>query len=241
MNSTYGLIGLVVVIIALGGYLVMAPGTVPTVSAIGEVTLHAPADEVVVYVAIEQRHQSAQTAQTNMRTVSDAVATAVRARGVPDSAIQMQTEQLYQDYSWETGKQVLKGFVASQSIHIRTSDVRSVAGIVDAVVEAGGLVQGINFELSDEHAASLKAEALTAAGKDAERKATALALGVGKSLGSLVSIQNEDYSYVPVVYYARGEGVASAEDAKFAAASLTPRELDVSARVAVTYRISRWY
>lgn len=240
MNSTYGIIGLVACIIALGGYLMMTPGTVPTVSAVGEVTLSAQPDEVVVYVTIEQRHVHAHTAQMNMRTVSTAVATAVRAEGVADSAIQMQTEQLYQDYSWDEGKQTLRGYVASQTAIIRTEDMRSVADIVDAVVGAGGLVQGINFALSDAHAASLKAEALTAAGKDAERKARALAEGVGKELGSLVSVQNEDYSYGPVVYYARGEGVASSADAKFAAASLTPRDLDVSARVAVTYHLARW-
>lgn len=239
MNSSYTVLGLCIAILALGGYLFMGGTSGPTVSAVGEVTLQATPDEVVVYVQIEGRDKLANAAQTQMRSISEAVATAIRAQGVQDSAIQMQSEQIYQDYSWETGKQVLKGFIASQSVIVRTTDVRSVATIVDAVVGAGGLVQSINFELSDEHAASLKAEALTAAGKDAERKATALAAGVGKGIGSLVSVQNEDYSYGPMVYYARAEG-ASVEDAKFAAASLTPRDLDVSARVAVTYRVSRW-
>ncbi|MSS75305.1 DUF541 domain-containing protein [Candidatus Pacearchaeota archaeon] len=239
MNSSYTITGLVIAIFALGGYLFLGGASGPTVSAVGEVELSALPDEVVIYVAVEGRDKTAQVAQTQMRTISDAVATALRAQGVDDSVIQVQSEQIYQDYSWETGRQVLKGFVASQTIIVRTTETRSVASLVDSVVGAGGLVQSINFELSDAHAASVKADALTAAGKDAERKATALALGVGKGLGSLVSIMNEDYSYVPMVYYARAEG-ASDSDAKLAAASLTPRDVSVSARVAVTYRVSRW-
>jgi uncharacterized protein YggE len=235
----YTLLGLVIACVVLGGYLLYDSSSVPTVSAVGEVTLSAVPDEVVIYLDVTARAGTAQEAQEKMRALSESTAVALRAAGVDDSSLQQQQEQVYPDYSWETGRQILRGYIASQSIQVRTPDVREVASLIDAAVGAGALVQGINFELSDAHASDLKAEALTAAGKDAQKKATALAEGVGKSLGSVVAVQNDDYSHGPIVYYARAEG-GSASDAKVAAASLTPRDVDVSARVTVTYRLSRW-
>jgi uncharacterized protein YggE len=234
----YTLAGLLIACVVLGGYLFSDTAAVPTVSAVGEVTLSVVPDEVVIYLDVIARAQTAQEAQTALRTMSEKTVRGLREEG-PDARIQQQQEQVYPDYSWETGRQVSRGYVASQSIHVRTTRVQDVARLIDAAVEGGALVQGINFELSDAHASDLKAEALTAAGKDAQKKALALAQGVGKSLGSVVSVQNDDYSYGPVVYYARAEG-SDTSDAKIVAPSLTPRDVDVSARVTVTYRLSRW-
>lgn len=239
MNTTYSIGGVIVAILLLGGYLFMTTDSLPTVSAVGEATLRAQPDEVVVYVQIEGRENTAQKAQTTMRATSLAVVSALRTLGLEERQIQQESEQVYPDYSWENGKQTLRGYIATQSVRVRTETVSDVARIVDSIVGKGGLVQGINFELSDEHAASLKTQALTAAGNDAERKARALAAGVGKELGSLVSVQNQDFQGGPIVYYARAEG-ADSKDAQLAAASLTPRDLEVQASVAVTYRVRRW-
>jgi hypothetical protein len=221
----------------------------PMVSAQGEASLKVQPDEVSVYVTIESHNTTAEAAQTTVSSASKAVVSALRNAGVPNSSIQLQQYSIYPDYSWDsvTGRQTQKGYVATQSIIVKTSDFMKVAGMVDDVVAAGGLVSSIQFELSQAKQNEYKTQALGDAGKDAQTKAAATAAGLGKSLGRLVSVQTTDFNYPgPIMYYAKDSmttsvgGMATAEDnagAIRAAANIAPQDIDVTATLQVQYKV----
>jgi uncharacterized protein YggE len=105
------------------------------------------------------------------------------------------------------------------------------------------LVSYINFELSDEKQNEYKKEALKKASSDARDKAEAIALGQGKKIGRLVSLENQEFFYPgPVVYYEGATAVASGADAgesaKRAALNISPQEIEITASIKAQYKIS---
>ena len=154
----------------------------------------------------------------------------------------MQSYNIYPDYEYDysTGKRTEKGFVAQQSIEVKTRNFDKVAGIVDASVDSGALISWINFELSDEKQSELKAQALKEAGEDAKKKAEATASGLDKKLGKLVSVKGEEFNYGPYQYFAASgstDAVKAGAEAKDAALNLGPKDVEVTATVTVEYAL----
>jgi uncharacterized protein YggE len=71
---------------------------------------------------------------------------------------------------------------------VTTEDFSNVGNVIDAAVDAGALVSYINFELSVERSNEYKMLVMTNASLDAKQKAEAIASGLGKTVGRLVSI-----------------------------------------------------
>ena len=143
----------------------------------------------------------------------------------------------YPEYDFKNGRNEQIGYIARQDIIVETKDFDVVASVVDVSIEAGTLVSYINFELSDEKQSEYKTQALEEAGKDARKKAEATASGLDKKLGRLVSVQSEEFNYIPYRYFeATAEG-SSATQAKDAAINLAPRDLDVTATIRVEYKL----
>jgi len=238
-KNTLWTITVIVAIILIGGYLFL--GNQPTVTAQGFSSIDASPDEVSVYLNIETKAQTAQEAQSKNLEISDSVQTALTNLGTESKDIQLQNYNIYPQYDYSNGQQTQKGYIASQQIVVKVKDFKLVPGIVDKSVEAGALVQTINFELSTEKQNEIKNIALKAASEDAKKKAEATASGLGKSLGSLVSVQSQDFYYPgPIAYYAKAENTGVAEaigQARQAAASLAPRDIETTASVSVTYKL----
>ena len=122
---------------------------------------------------------------------------------------------------------------------IKTNSFDKVAGVVDAGVNAGAIVSGINFELSQAKQNEYKAQALQDASADGKKKAEATAAGLGKSIGRLVSISSQQFNYVPYPLYA-GATMEDNVRAKSAAVNIVPSDLDITASVQVVYKIG-WF
>jgi uncharacterized protein YggE len=112
--------------------------------------------------------------------------------------------------------------------------------VIDAGVDSGALLSYINFELSSAKQSEYKIAALKEAGVDAKAKAGAIAEGLGKNLGSLVSVSSSDFSYNPWnVYSARADLSAGmvAEEAKLSTTNIVPGSQEVSAVINVVYKL----
>ena len=228
-----GVVALAILLIA--GFLYTS-GSGATVSAQGVSTIKANPDRVGVYLYIEAKDKSAQTAKEAHDKILDETTLQLLRAGVEKADIQTINFNIYPEYDWQNGKNDLKGYIARQDIIIKTDNFDLVSAVVDAGLGGGAIVSSINFELSEEKQSEYKVQALEAAGKDAKKKAEATASGLGKNLGSLVSVQGEEFNYGPFMYYA-----ASAEggrlDAKEAVTNLAPRDIEVSASVRVEYKL----
>jgi hypothetical protein len=120
-------------------------------------------------------------------------------------------------------------------VEITTDETEKIGDIVNSSLNAGASISSVNFELSPEKQNDAKKEAIKIAAEDARLKAEALASGVGKKLGSLVSISNSDFYYSPWnVYTSSGYG---STDAKEAVMQITPSEQEITASVNAVFKI----
>ncbi|MEM4133953.1 MAG: SIMPL domain-containing protein [Candidatus Micrarchaeia archaeon] len=207
-----------------------------TVSVTGNAQMKVLPDRVVVYAQILTKSKdSAEEAKNLNAQISDAVLTSLIKAGVNRSDIETSGFSVYPEYDWiQDQGQVLKGYVASNSMKITIADFENAGKIVDAVVNNGGLISYINYELSAEKMNEYKAQLLYEASKDAKTKAESIAFGLGKKLGDVVSVSASDYNYYPYPIY-RAEAGA---DLKEISTNLPSAKLDVTATVSVTYKIN---
>lgn len=237
-------IGVVVVLLALLGYLFYGSSNAPVVSVAGQSTITVQPDKASVYLNIESRASNAKDAKDNVFKSSDDVLTSLIKLGIERKDIQTAEITTYPEYDWNSGSQKLKGYVASQQIIVKTTDFNVVDDIVDSSVNSGALVNSINFELSQSRENTYKAQALREAGEDAKARATALAESQGKKLGSLVDISSQEFNYSPYPYYSARGGLMAADyassnaEAKVAATNIVPKENQVTASVSVRYKLS---
>ena len=232
-------IGVIVALVLVGAYLLM--GNQPTVRAQGESTIEVIPDKVSVYLVIETRNESQSVSQLENTRIAERVREQLSFRGVAAENIQFSGFSSYPEYDYTNGRSVPIGFVTRQDVIVEVSDFAHVSDVVTAGIAGGAYVSTISLELSQDAQSRYKIQAIEAASIDARAKAEAQARGLGKRLGGLVAVESQDFNYYPMPYYARGgEGVASTaelDEAKAAAASIAPREVDVSAHVIVTYRL----
>ena len=241
-------IGVVVVIVAILGYLFLSSSTGPVVSAQGYSTLTVQPDKASIYLNVESRQTTAQEAKDAVFAASDKVLTELVKLGLERKDIQTSEITTYPewDYNYYGGGNKIKGYVASQQLVVKTNDFDKVADIVDRAVDAGALVTNINFELSQEKQNEYKAKALKLAGEDAKIKAAVIAESQGKSLGSLVDVTSSDFNYQPYPYFAMAKETAMADvaganaEVRSAVMNIVPKENEVSANVNVRYKLSRF-
>ncbi|MEM3702673.1 MAG: SIMPL domain-containing protein [Candidatus Micrarchaeia archaeon] len=207
-----------------------------TVSVTGNAQMKVLPDRVVVYAQILTKSKdSAEEAKNLNAQISDAVLTSLIKAGVNRSDIETSGFSVYPEYDWiQDQGQVLKGYAASNSMKITIADFENAGKIVDAVVNNGGLISYINYELSAEKMNEYKAQALSEASKDAKTKAESIASGLGKILGDVVSVSASDYNYYPYPIYRAESGA----DLKEISTNLPSAKLDVTATVSVTYKIN---
>ncbi len=241
MDSTKLTIGaLAIGVLILLGFIFTSSGT--SVSAVGESVLKATPDKVSVYINAEARNKTAADAKAEHDRIVDELTLKLLRAGVKSDEIKTQSYNIYPEYDWSDGTQKEKGYVVSQQFIIETADFDSVVEIVDAAVNAGTYVSYINFELSEEKQDEYKTRVLEEAGKDAKKKAEAIAAGVDKKVGRLVSVESQDFYYPgPIIYYdkvavagAEGSGIA---EARSAALNLAPSDIEVRATIKVEYKL----
>jgi uncharacterized protein YggE len=122
----------------------------------------------------------------------------IRAAGIRERDIQTQGIQLQPDYRWDNepggrNKQTLVGYIASNSVQIKTRNVDKLTSLLDALTTAGAdSVYGPNFGISDP--APLRKEARVRAMARGEAEATEYARNNGYAKVRLLSVE-EGTSY----------------------------------------------
>ncbi len=209
-----------------------------TVSVSGTAEMSVSPDNVVVYAQILTRSNvSADEAKDLNSNISEKVLESLLAAGVNRSEIETSGFSVYPEYDWTQDKgQVLKGYAASNNMKITFSDFDNAGKVVDAVVDSGGFINYINYELSTLKLNKYKAQAFAEASKDAKMKAESIAAGLEKVLGDVVFVSTSDYNYYPYSLYKAEAGVML-NNAKQVATNLPSAKVDVTATVSVTYKI----
>ena len=160
--------------------------------------LRTPPDEASITAGTQARAPTATGAVEANKVKTEKLLAAIRAAGIRERDIQTQGIQLSPDYRWDQvpngqGRQTLIGYVASNSVQIKTRDIGALTKLLDALTAAGAdNVYGPSFGISDP--APLRQEARVRAMARGQSEATEFARNNGFSSVRLLSVE-EGTSY----------------------------------------------
>ena len=161
-------------------------------------SLRSRPDEASLTVGTQAKAATAKGAVAASKTKTEKLLAAIRAAGIADRNIQTQGLQLQPDYRYDRqpdgqGQQRLVGYIASNSVLIKTRDVDALTSLLDSLTAAGAdTVYGPNFSIADP--APLRREARVRAMARGISEATEYARNNGFTSVRLLSVE-EGTSY----------------------------------------------
>jgi uncharacterized protein YggE len=212
-----------------------------TINVDGASNMKVSPDLVSIYFNAQTKGATSKEANDANSIMTDKLITALIKQGFERKDIQTESFNIYEDFDWRDGKQTSKGFIASQQIKVEVymNESDNIGDVIDAGINAGAMLNYINFELSIANQNKYKAEALRLAAEDAKVKAEAVASGVGKKVGDLVSISTSNYYYTPMNLYSNSGGMVKDEVAvaREATTNIQPSDQDINAQVSAVFKI----
>ena len=160
--------------------------------------LRTPPDEASLTVGTQAKAPTATAAVAANKLKTEKLLAAIRGAGIRDRDIQTQGIQLSPDYRWDPvangqGRQTLIGYVAGNSVQIKTRDIGALTSLLDALASAGAdSVYGPTFGIADP--APLRREARVRAMARGEAEAGEYAHNNGFARVRLLSVE-EGSSY----------------------------------------------
>lgn len=204
----------------------IAPGTV---QATGASTISVNPDQATLDVSVVTNGSTAQQAAQQNATQTTTVINALKQTLGASGSIQTVSYSVYPRYSTAPGQNnTVIGYTASNTVRATTTDLTLPGPLIDTANQAGASsVSNLTFGLQNPEPAKL--QALTAATKEAQDHANAIAAGLGGKTGRVISAQESSTAIYPI--YASGPS---------AAGSATPVQsgpVSVSATVTITLQL----
>lgn len=228
----------VIVVLGMGIFAYSNYSVKQTIDVEGSSTIKAMPDIVSVYFTIQTTGKNASEAKEKNDKITDEVLTGLIKLGFERKEIETENFNIYEDYSWEYGRNVFKGYKAVNSMKVSFSAEKTerLGSVIDVIANSGATMSYINFELSSEKLNAYKSEALKNATIDAKTKAEGIASGLGKKNVKLVSI-SEQYNFMP--YYRAYDNVNNAglAEMKSAVSNIQPSQTDIAANVKAVFRV----
>ncbi|MES2522395.1 MAG: SIMPL domain-containing protein [Gemmatimonadota bacterium] len=163
-----------------------------TVSARGEVQV-AP-DKARVQVGVETQAKTAAAAADENNRKQAAILRAVRALGIPASAITTLNYNVFpvERYDEKDRRSVIDGYRVSNIVQVESDKLEQAGSIIDAALNNGAnRVAGLDFMVKDASAA--RDQALAKAVQSAKRQATAAALAAGGQATELLELNVNEF------------------------------------------------
>lgn len=172
----------------------VAPATPPQiiVSANGEVVISP--DRASIQLGVETQARTAALASADNNRKQTAVLNAIKALGIPASAITTSNYSVSPVQRWDEKdrKTVIDGYRVSNIVVVNVAKIDQSGAVIDAALANGAnRVAGLNFELADPSKA--REEAITKAVAQARREAEVAARAAGGSLGGLLELTVNSY------------------------------------------------
>jgi uncharacterized protein len=176
-------------------------------------SLRTPPDEASMTVGTQAKTSTATEAVAANKAKTEKLLATIRAAGIRERDIQTQGIQLQPDYRWDNepggrGRQTLIGYIASNSVQIKTRSVDTLTSLLDALTTAGAdTVYGPNFAIADP--APLRREARVRAMARGQAEALEYARNNGYASVRLLSVE-EGISYRGTEVIVTGTRVSNA-------------------------------
>ena len=211
-----------------------------TITVIGEGKINSSPDEAILTISVQNEGADPASTLDVNSTNTQKVMDRLKTEGLEDSNMETARVSIYPNYTYNprTGKESIAGYRAENQITVTLKDPLKVGKVLAAAVEAGASnISGPEWRLSNDSAAIT--DALKKAVDNASTKANALAEAQGVKVGEVL-MMSEGEVHVPVmpVYY---EAARDTDNKAMALADvpILPANLDITAKVTVTYLLKR--
>jgi hypothetical protein len=212
----------------------VATADAPVIIAQGEASVKRAPDVAWAQIAVESRASKPEAARQKAADAMTSVMAALK-RTLPADAIRTSGYSVEPEMEYSGGSAQVKGYVARNQIEARVDDLEKLAGVLDASVSSGATtVSGVRFDVKAR--AQYEREALRLAVEDAMGRAQAMAAGAGRSVGTLLRVQEQRASVSPVFRSAQGMG-RGAGTAAVVETPVAPGEIEIRGMVTVTVGI----
>ncbi|MFN8446342.1 MAG: SIMPL domain-containing protein [Caldilineaceae bacterium] len=223
-----------------------------SVSVTGSAQVRVQLDLAIVRVGVQTSGSEAAAALDSNSEQMQALLDALQKAGVAEDDIQTQTIQLQPQYAnapqefpsqpqpvepaqsgtlsdTRSSGPEITGYIAINTVEVRTSDLANLGSLLDEIVAAGGnQIAGIRFDISNANDELTKAR--DAAWQDARQKAEQLAKLSGGELGDVLTISEFSRGPVPLA-----ETSLAARDTT--AVPVQPGTQDVGVDLQVTWQL----
>ncbi|GGL68975.1 SIMPL domain-containing protein [Halocalculus aciditolerans] len=199
-----------------------------TVTTSGTGSVSAAPDQAVVSLAVTATADDAETARERVAANASSLTAALTEAGIPSDAVVTSYYSLH-EVSRSDGS--TSEYRAVHAFRVTLNGTERAGEIVDLATSNGAnRVSSVQFTLSDEARADLRAEALRAAMENARADADVVAEAGGLTVTGVRSVSTSSHTPSPVTYASADSGGAST--------SFSPGPVSVTATVTVTYDAS---
>lgn len=211
----------------------------PGVTVTGEGIVRVMPDMATVRFSIVTRGLDAETARQQNAAASSEAMNAVRALGIPEERIRMETFRIepIREYNETTRQYVEKGLEVIRDVVVQVYDLELLPTLVAEVVQKGAnRLHGVSYDLRDRKTA--RNEALREAVSNAREKAELMASALGTTLGKVVQVNEQMFDF-PQPYFRMASQEMMAKDAAVAPEpdAYASGEIEVRATVQVLFAI----
>lgn len=208
-----------------------------TISVNGTAKMSVKPDIARMNVGVISTGRTVAETQKQNTEKMNAITAAVKGFGVKDEDIQTSNYNIYPQYDWTDGRQILRGYQVSQQVSVKIRDLDKIGDILAKAGELGSnQVGGVSFEVDDTIALQKKAREKAIA--DAKEKAIVLAKSLGMQLGKVVSFSEDSGSYpVPMMYNSYEKVAMDSAGSAPPSPDVQSGSLDVSKTVTITFEI----
>lgn len=207
--------------------------SVPVVVTTGAGLIRKAADRAFVSVSVESHARNPKDARGKNAEIMTAVRKKLKEARLPDDVIRTLHYYVEPEYDYVKGKQILRGYMARNTIEVRVDEIDRVGEVIDLSIAAGATSVGSpRFDLKDRNA--VEREVLKQAAADARAKAEAAAAGAGGAIERVLGVEEHGVPPRPPRRRVAGllGGVAAAPEAP--ETQIAPGEIEVRAQVTLT-------
>jgi uncharacterized protein len=209
-----------------GGAALMAQSTVASVQATGTSTIYVQPDQVQLTVSVTTQGTTASAAGQQNANVTVTVTKAITSVLGSSGSIQTVSYSVYPQYGNGAQSSTIVGYSATNSFQVTMTDLTLIGSVIDTANQAGATSVG-SLTLGLQNPAPSLQQALAAASKQALVNAGAIASGLGRTTGAVVSAQQSS-AYTPVVALVGAAAPGT---------QVQPGPVSVSATVTVTVQL----
>ena len=209
------------------------PPTIPGITVVGDGAVTAQPNTTTVQLGVQVSAANPAEALAAARQRTDRVLQALRQRGVAEADLQtsgLTVQPIFGPSREPSVEPAVTGYRGSANVTAQVADVARVGELLTAAVDAGAnMVNGLSYGIKED--AALRRQAITAAIADARPRAEAAAQASGLTLGPVRAVVEIPLG-IPRGVFQGGLGGGGGE-------GIAPGELTVSARVLVTFDVTR--